>query len=179
MAGSAVSQVRPFSRIERVSRIGSGSAAVPVSKPLPQHNDLPERGRVERSGSSIADQKLSQIDLAVRAHEATHLAALGALAGEGPSFDYLIGPDGTRYAVGGSVHVNLSPIPGDPEGTIRRAKAIIQAAYAVSMPSSADMRVAAEAYEMEMEAEREMAKKQGEASGGESPWQVLAYEGYA
>jgi hypothetical protein len=147
----------------------------------PRREQPPEKGRAERTGSPVADEKLSQIDLEVRAHEATHIAALGVLAGGGPSFDYLIGPNGERYAVGGSVRVNLNPVPGDPEATIRRAKVIIQAAYAVGMPSAADVRVAAEAYEMEMEAKRELAKKaEGSAGleiGGEEkkrPYEVYA-----
>jgi hypothetical protein len=140
------------------------------------HALSPERTTAVLKGNMIADEKLSQIDAEVRAHEATHLAALGAVAGGGASFDYLIGPDGTRYAVGGSVHVSLSPVPGDPEATIRRAKAIIQAAYAVGMPSAADMQTAAEAYQMEMEAQRELAKKQEVGSDlafnfTDTPWE--------
>jgi hypothetical protein len=157
---------------------GRRSHAEPRASP---RGEPPEKGRAERTGSPVADEKLSQIDLEVRAHEATHIAALGVLAGGGPSFDYLIGPNGERYAVGGSVRVNLNPVPGDPEATIRRAKVIIQAAYAVGMPSAADVRVAAEAYEMEMEAKRELAKKaEGSAGleiGGEEkkrPYEVYA-----
>ncbi len=116
-----------------------------------------------------ARTKLESIDGAVRAHEATHLAALGAAAAGGASFSYLIGPDGTRYAVGGSVRVVVSPVPGDPEATIRRAKAIIAAAYAVVTPSPADMGVAQEAYRMEMQAKRELARE-AEKTGNEREW---------
>ncbi len=103
-----------------------------------------------------ADDQLQEADAAVRAHEAAHMAAAGPAAAAGPSFVYLVGPDGRMYAVGGSVRVNVTPVLGDPETTIRRAKALIQAAYAVGMPSAADMRIAAEAYEMEMQAQREL-----------------------
>jgi hypothetical protein len=92
------------------------------------------------------------------------MAALGAAAAGGASFSYLVGPDGTRYAVGGSVRIVASPVPGDPEATIRRAKALINAAYAVSLPSPADIRVAAEAYEMEMQAKRELSKDSEQAA---------------
>jgi hypothetical protein len=128
--------------------------------------DLAERAQEPRSASGrrVRDAKLEAIDGAVRAHEAAHMAALGAAAAGGASFSYLVGPDGTRYAVGGSVRIVASPVPGDPEATIRRAKALINAAYAVSMPSPADMRVAAEAYQMEMQAKRELSKDSEQAA---------------
>ena len=119
-----------------------------------------DRVEVLRAGLNISPRtsRLESVDLAVRAHEAAHLAALGAAAAGGASFSYLIGPDGQRYAVGGSVRVVATPVPGDPEATIRRAKALINAAFAVGVPSPADMRVAAEAYEMEIQAKQEMAR---------------------
>jgi hypothetical protein len=113
----------------------------------------------------IAKEKLEQVDAEVRAHEETHLSALGVTARGGATFDYIILPDGSRFAVGGSVRVSMSPVPGDPEATIRKAKMLIQGAYAVGTPSAADMRVAAEAYQMEMEAQRELDRK-GEGEGG-------------
>ena len=116
-------------------------------------------GPLPNIGARIAAQKLESIDLEVRAHEAAHLAAAGTAAGGGASFDYVIGPNGERYAVGGSVRVVAQPVYGDPEATIRKAEALIRAAYAVSLPSAADMRVAAEAYQMEMDAKRELEDK--------------------
>ncbi len=122
-----------------------------------------------RIGRKVAEAKLAAVDGAVRAHEAAHVAALGTAGAGGASFSYMIGPDGTRYAVGGSVRVTASPVPGDPEATIRRAKALILAAYAVTSPSPADMRVAAEAYQMEMQAKRELAREL--EAGGEDGMQ--------
>ncbi len=121
-------------------------------------------------GRSVQNARLSEIDGAVRAHEQAHLAALGPYAQGGAEYSYLITADGRRYAVGGSVNVNLQPVPGDPEATIRKAKALIMAAYAPTSPSGPDMRVAAEAYRMEMEAKRQLAKedatkKQGKDTG--------------
>ena len=86
------------------------------------------------------------------------MAALGAGAA---SYSYVTGPDGTRYAVGGSVPVDLQAVPGDPEATLRKAKAAIRAAFAVGQPSAADMRVAAEAYSLEMKAQRELQESRG------------------
>jgi hypothetical protein len=75
----------------------------------------------------LAEIRLQEVDAAVRAHEHAHVNALGKGV---IVYDTLIGPDGTAYAVGGSVAVDLSPVPGDPEATIRKARIAIQAWYA-------------------------------------------------
>jgi hypothetical protein len=159
---SAVQGVRPVSLVERVSHARSvweyplrtrGRRGVEAAEA--------EANPAERA---LSDE-LMQADGGVRAHEAAHLAAAGGAAVEGATFDYMVGPDGRRYAVGGSVRVNIAPVPGDPEATIRRAKALINSAYAVGQPSSADLRVAAEAYEMEMTAQRELERDRERGRG--------------
>jgi hypothetical protein len=116
----------------------------------------------------LIEQQLRVIDAEVRAHEHAHLAALG---GGTVSYDTVIGPDGTPYAVGGGIPVSLSPVPGDPEATVRKARILIQAAYAAGQPSAADMRVAAQAYQMEIQAQREMDRAEaGEGAGARKPW---------
>jgi hypothetical protein len=111
------------------------------------------------------ESQLQQRDAEVRAHEHAHVAALGKGVID---YDTVVGPDGQAYAVGGGVSVDLSPVPGDPEATVRKAKAAIQAAYAVGEPSAADMKVAAEAYQMEIAAQREIEARQ--EAGGEQSW---------
>lgn len=83
-------------------------------------------------------------------------------------YDTVIGPDGSAYAVGGGVAVDLKPVPGDPEATLRKARLAIQAAYAVGKPSAADMRVAAEAYQLEVAAQGQLEREQ--ADGGVHMW---------
>lgn len=95
----------------------------------------------------------------VKAHEKTHLAVLGGAAASGIAYTYVTGPDGGQYAVGGSVKVDLEPVPGDPEATIRKARRIRLAALAVGDPSPADMRVAARAYRMEQQALRTISEE--------------------
>jgi hypothetical protein len=117
----------------------------------------------------LAEQRLQAIDAEVRAHEHAHAAALG----EGViTYDTVTGPDGNSYAVGGGVSVDLKPVPGDPEATIRKAKSAIQAAYAVGQPSGADIRVAAEAYQLEAAAQRAVTEQraQEQAAGGVHEW---------
>lgn len=105
-------------------------------------------------------EKLKAIDRQVRAHEQAHLSAAGAHARGGPSFQYQKGPDNARYAVGGEVGIDVSPVSGDPEATIRKAQVVRAAALAPSNPSPQDHQVAAAATKMEAEAQQELRQKQ-------------------
>jgi hypothetical protein len=108
---------------------------------------------------------LSMMSGIVHNHEEAHLAALGGAAAGPITYDTVSGPGGV-YASGGSIAVDLSPVPGDPEATLRKAERIRQAALAPSSPSSADLRAAAKAYELEAMARREMADKGSETDQG-------------
>lgn len=98
-----------------------------------------------------AIQQLRARDVEVRAHEAAHAAVAGALGGR-PSLEYVVGPDGHRYAVGGEVSIDTSP-GRTPEETIAKARTIRAAATAPASPSAQDMAVAAAAARMEAEAQ--------------------------
>ena len=89
-------------------------------------------------------QKLKQRDREVRAHEAAHKAAGGSIAGA-PSFETTTGPDGRSYAVAGEVSIDASPVPNNPEATIRKMEIVRRAALAPSQPSAQDRQVAADA----------------------------------
>ncbi len=112
------------------------------------------RGDPEKAGE---DQELQEVrelaarDREVRSHEQAHAAVGGKYAGS-PVYEFVRGPDGVSYAVGGEVSIDTSPIPGDPEATIAKAQQIRRAANAPAEPSSQDRRVAAEASLMEAEA---------------------------
>jgi hypothetical protein len=103
--------------------------------------------------------KLAQTDREVKAHEQAHMAAAGGLATSGPSFQYTTGPDGKRYAVAGEVNIDTSPVPGDPQATLRKARLIQAAAHAPVDPSSQDQAVAAAAAQMAAQARVEAAYK--------------------
>lgn len=107
--------------------------------------------------------ELKQRDTEVRAHEQAHQAAAGAFSVGGATFEYETGPDGQRYAVGGEVQIDTSPIQGDPEATIRKMQQVRAAALAPAEPSSQDRSVAQKAARAIAEAEAELAKQQGEA----------------
>ena len=101
---------------------------------------------------------LKRRDSEVRRHEQAHLAAAGGYARSGASFQYVTGPDGKRYAVGGEVTIDVSSVPGDPEATIRKAQIVRRAALAPASPSPQDRRVAHDASKMELKARQELAR---------------------
>ena len=132
-------------------------------------------------------RKLQQRDAEVRAHEAAHLAAAGQYAAGGPQFEYQQGPDGKQYAIGGHVEIDVSPVPGDPEETERKAQQIHRAAMAPGAPSGQDSKVAASAAQMATEAkvekqEEERSDREAEsAKNGQSlsPEQARGLRAYA
>ncbi|MEJ2669887.1 MAG: putative metalloprotease CJM1_0395 family protein [Gammaproteobacteria bacterium] len=109
----------------------------------------------------VSEAELKQIrelkarDLEVQRHEQAHASAGGAYAGS-PSFEYVTGPDGVRYAVSGEVSIDASAVPNDPEATLEKATAVRQAALAPAEPSAQDRRVAAEASHLAAQARVEL-----------------------
>jgi hypothetical protein len=100
--------------------------------------------------------RLKAIDRKVRAHEQAHMAAGAGLTG-GATMQFVRGPDGRQYAVGGEVSINVSP-GNSPEATIERARQIQAAALAPSDPSPQDRAVAAAAALMASQARAELSR---------------------
>ncbi|WP_155875627.1 putative metalloprotease CJM1_0395 family protein [Desulfuromonas sp. AOP6] len=118
-------------------------------------SDSTPRDEVSLSREAQELAKLARRDREVRAHEAAH-AAMGGPYAAAPSFTYTRGPDGTQYATGGEVSIDVSPVPGDPEATLQKAQIIRAAALAPAQPSSADRLIAAKASRMSIEARSEI-----------------------
>jgi len=104
-------------------------------------------------------QKLRETDRRVRAHEMAHLAAAGGYARGGAKFEYVRGPDGQMYAVAGEVQIDTSPVPGDPDATIRKMEAVRRAAHAPADPSGQDRAVAAAAAQAIAQAQQEKVRE--------------------
>ena len=104
-------------------------------------------------------EELKKRDAEVKRHEQAHFRAGGQYASP-PKYEYTTGPDGQRYAVGGSVEIDTSAVPGDPEATLQKARIIKRAALAPEEPSAQDRRVAREADNMATDAQREMVEEQ-------------------
>ena len=98
------------------------------------------RGLTEAEQDLVADLKAR--DAEVRRHEQAHAAVGGQYAGT-PTYTFQTGPDGQRYAVGGAVAIDVSPVDGDPEATIDKMEMVKAAALAPAEPSAADRQVAA------------------------------------
>ncbi|WP_282874192.1 putative metalloprotease CJM1_0395 family protein [Pseudomonas peli] len=127
----------------------------------------PENAKSREGEPSPQQQRLEQLEIAklvsrdqeVRTHEQAHAAVGGRYAGA-PSYTYERGPDGKRYAVGGEVGIDTSPIPNDPEATLRKMEVVIRAALAPAEPSAQDRQVAAQAQLQMAEARVELAQQQ-------------------
>lgn len=113
------------------------------------------------NGQALDEAQLRELtelkarDREVRAHEAAHKAVGGQYAGA-ISYDYQRGPDGARYAVGGEVSIDISPVQGDPEATIEKMRVVRAAAMAPAEPSSQDRAVAAEATQIMLRAQTDL-----------------------
>jgi len=115
----------------------------------------PQQQRLEQ----LEIAKLASRDQEVRAHEQAHAAVGGRYTGA-PSYTYERGPDGKRYAVGGEVGIDISPIPNDPEATLRKMEVVIRAALAPAEPSAQDQQVATQAQAQMAEARAQLAQQQ-------------------
>ncbi len=104
-------------------------------------------------------EELEDRDAEVKRHEQAHFQAGGKYA-SAPKYEYQTGPDGKRYAVGGSVDIDLSEIPGDPQATLEKARVIKRAALAPEDPSVQDRKVAREADQMAARAQRQLSEQQ-------------------
>ena len=115
------------------------------------------------------EQELQQIkelkarDTEVRTHEQAHAAVGGQYAGS-PSYEYQRGPDGTNYAVGGEVPIDVGVINGDPQATIDKMQTVRAAALAPAEPSGADRALAADATQKIAAAQAELASADDEDS---------------
>lgn len=106
--------------------------------------------------------ELKKRDQEVRTHEQQHIAAGGPYVKGGASYSYQSGPDGKRYAVGGEVNIDTSPVSGDPDATISKMQTVRAAALAPAEPSGQDRSVASQASSAINAAHAEKAKMETE-----------------
>jgi hypothetical protein len=122
-------------------------------------------------GDPLSREEVAQLrelkarDREVRQHEQAHQTVGGRYAGSA-SFTYQRGPDGNAYAVGGEVPIDVSPVPGDPQGTISKMRIVRAAALAPAEPSAADQQVAARANRTIVQAQSELMRERQEERTG-------------
>jgi hypothetical protein len=141
-------------------------------------------GESEASGKGaggLEEAELKQLtelkarDREVRAHEAAHQATGGQHSGA-MSFTYQRGPDGAQYAVGGEVSIDISSVNGNPQATIEKMRVVRAAAMAPAEPSGQDRAVAAQAMQIMLQAQSELASGQ-DSSGAQVKASVRDSEG--
>lgn len=141
-----------------------GEAEKEAQRPAGEQRTVRQESELDAQAKRELEQ-LKARDREVRAHEAAHKAAAGALARGGAQFEYQTGPNGRRYAVGGEVSIDTAKVAGDPQATIDKAQTIRRAANAPAQPSGQDRAVAAKASQMEAEARQELTEQQVRESG--------------
>lgn len=131
----------------------------------PEGEQAQEAGSEEEEGANGLTEEeqetvddLKERDTEVRRHEQAHKAAGGQYAGS-ISYTYQAGPDGRRYAVGGEVPIETSPVAGDPDATIRKLQQVRNAALAPAEPSATDQAIAARASQGIQQARAEKAQE--------------------
>jgi hypothetical protein len=122
------------------------------------------RNPLEDVRTRVAIQQLQARDREVRQHEQAHMAAAGGLLKSGPSYSFVTGPDGKRYAVGGSVEIDTSEVRDDPEANLDKGRRIQAAALAPAEPSGADLAVAKLGARIEQRARAEIARREAAAN---------------
>ncbi|MEM0944287.1 MAG: putative metalloprotease CJM1_0395 family protein, partial [Pseudomonadota bacterium] len=108
--------------------------------------------------------ELRRRDREVRDHEEAHARVGGQYASQ-PSYEFEVGPDGRRYAVGGQVQIDVAPVKDDPEATIAKMEIVKAAALAPAEPSPADRQVAALADAQRLAAIVELSAQRSERRG--------------
>lgn len=122
-----------------------------------------ETGTAYTEAEEEAIEALEARDAEVKRHEQAHYQAAGRY-GSPPNYEYQTGPDGKRYAVGGSVDIDTSEIPNDPQATLEKARVIKRAALAPEEPSAQDRTVAREADQMAARARQQISEQRTSGS---------------
>lgn len=137
--------------------------------------DTPEEEQAQQQ-LELEQQQIEELkarDTEVRVHEQAHASVGGQYAGS-PSYEYQRGPDGTNYAVGGEVQIDVSEIPGDPQATIDKMQTVRAAALAPAEPSSADRAIAADATQKMAAAQAELSAPADDEAQAQEPQSALS-----
>jgi hypothetical protein len=147
--------------------VGTGANGVEEGHQQHQQRGAPaSEGKAGANPRELTDEertevrKLQKQDQEVRTHEQAHVAAGGQHVSGGPSYEYETGPDGKRYASGGEVQIDTSPVKGDPQATIAKMQTVRKAALAPAQPSPQDRSVAAKASQQERKARTQLREEQ-------------------
>ena len=139
------------------------------NRPVTPANET-QRSNESRQARETEEQRaireLQRRDQEVRTHEQAHARVGGQYAGA-PSYQFVRGPDGQMYAVGGSVSIDTSPVEGDPEATLEKMEQVRRAALAPAQPSAQDLAIAARASALAQQARSEVIAEASEENGSD------------
>lgn len=165
--GDRTETPRAIEPLEEAAR-GKASEENRSSQPEETANSKLKRALTEIEQQQV--QELAARDREVRQHELAHQASVGRHGGS-LKLEYTVGPDGRRYAVAGSVQVDLSR-EASAEETLEKAEQIKRAALAPADPSNQDRMVAQQAAMMAMAARAELLRESREQSVAQDDSQV-------
>ncbi len=149
-----------------VEATGAPAADTNQEKPKDPTQKVGPDGKAYTEDEEKEIEELEERDAEVKRHEQAHFQAGGKYASP-PKYEYQTGPDGKRYAVGGSVDIDMSEVPDDPQATLEKARVIKRAALAPEEPSAQDRKVAREADQMATQAQRQIGEQR--TSGTSTP----------
>jgi hypothetical protein len=152
-----------------VSSDTSSDASSDASSDTPSETSSDKTDKSRTSQELTPEEKkeveqLKETDKKVKAHEAAHKAAAGGLAIGGATFGYTTGPDNKRYATSGEVSIDTSPVPNDPDATIKKMQTVQKAALAPAQPSGQDRKVASQASRTMAQARMDKMKAQSQSN---------------
>jgi len=165
--GPARPTANPFS-----NQLG-GASAVQLQVQEATPSETSEKISEQKLQGDLSDEdkaavaNLEDRDREVRTHEQAHASTGGGYTGA-PQYEYVRGPNGVQYAVGGHVDIDVAPVPNDPEATIAKMEVVRRAALAPARPSGQDRAVAATAEGHIREAQAELNKARQEAFQAQS-----------
>lgn len=145
--------LRPAAAQQPSASASSSRSATPEAPAVPAATTATLRQEREQQ---LEVSELETRERSVRAAEVAQAALAGKYAGP-PVYSYARGPDGQAYAVSGDVPLDVSPIPNDPEATLRKMQVVLQAAMASGEASPQDVRVASQARAVAAQARAELA----------------------
>ncbi|MEM6649133.1 MAG: putative metalloprotease CJM1_0395 family protein [Pseudomonadota bacterium] len=156
--------------MENITSLSGFAAPLQAFRPVTARPAAETARPVEAVGELTAEeqqqvQELKARDREVRAHEQAHKSAAGPYAGA-ISYEFQVGPDGKRYAIGGSVPIDTSPADS-PEATIAKMQVVIEAALAPAEPSPQDRAVAQAAQSQLLAAQAELAAARAAERAGD------------
>ncbi len=158
--------------MDRIEGIRPTVSRAPVSSPDPR--TAPPASAEPRPPGWLTPEELRDAselkrrDAEVREQERAQLSVGGPYV-HGAQYQHRIGPDGRQYAVHGEVDLDVAPVPGSPEATIKKMQVVGRAARASARPSIQDRRVAALAARLELLARQELRRQQAEAARHRGP----------